>query len=302
MRQPERADDADNPLRLCYTGPSPDRERQLEIEAPLRPRIVCGYAMSESPYGLIWARGTRPYGTLGSIRQHPTSVTSTRRAWSTTTAGSRRRDRRAAAAQPGRHARLLGDARRDRRGAPVDGWLRTGDLVARQRRRHLHLRRPEEGGHPPARREPRRRPRSRRLLDGIPTCRGRRGRRAVRALRGGREGVRRGRRARRAVDLAASVRVAARAAGARSRCRATSRSSTTFRTRPPAGSPSTGCRERTAPRSTSTRDGDELTTRLAAHRHRRLDRRHDHAARPRPRRRDDGPAHPHRARVPARAR
>jgi crotonobetaine/carnitine-CoA ligase len=34
-------------------------------------RIVVGYAMSESPYGLIWARGTRPYGTLGKPRQHP---------------------------------------------------------------------------------------------------------------------------------------------------------------------------------------------------------------------------------------
>ncbi len=71
MRQPERADDADNPLRLCYTGPAPPRERQLEIEERFGLRIVCGYAMSETPYGTIWARGTRPYGTLGSIRQHP---------------------------------------------------------------------------------------------------------------------------------------------------------------------------------------------------------------------------------------
>src|SRR5262249_30818884 len=30
------------------------------------------YAMSESPYGLIWRHGTRPFGTLGSPRQHPT--------------------------------------------------------------------------------------------------------------------------------------------------------------------------------------------------------------------------------------
>ncbi len=71
MRQPERDDDADNPLRLCYTGPAPTEERQLEIEARFGLRIVAGYAMSESPYGTIWARGTRPYGTLGSIRQHP---------------------------------------------------------------------------------------------------------------------------------------------------------------------------------------------------------------------------------------
>ncbi len=71
MRQPARPDDAANPLRRCYTGPSPERERQLEIEARFGIEIVCGYAMSESPYGLIWAHGTRPYGTLGSVRQHP---------------------------------------------------------------------------------------------------------------------------------------------------------------------------------------------------------------------------------------
>jgi carnitine-CoA ligase len=71
MRQPERTDDADTPLRLCYTGPAPERDRQLEIEARFGLRIVVGYALSESPYGLIWPRGTRPYGTLGSARQHP---------------------------------------------------------------------------------------------------------------------------------------------------------------------------------------------------------------------------------------
>jgi carnitine-CoA ligase len=72
MRQPERPDDADTPLRLCYTGPSPPRERQEEIERRFGLRIICGYALSESPYGLIWRHGTRPFGTLGSPRQHPT--------------------------------------------------------------------------------------------------------------------------------------------------------------------------------------------------------------------------------------
>jgi carnitine-CoA ligase len=71
MRQPSRPDDADTPLRLCYTGPAPERERQIEIERRFGIRIVVGYAMSESPYGLIWARGTRPFGTLGATRQHP---------------------------------------------------------------------------------------------------------------------------------------------------------------------------------------------------------------------------------------
>jgi crotonobetaine/carnitine-CoA ligase len=71
MRQPERPDDADTGLRLCYTGPAPERERQLEIERRFGLRIVVGYAMSESPYGLIWPQGSRPYGTLGTVRQHP---------------------------------------------------------------------------------------------------------------------------------------------------------------------------------------------------------------------------------------
>jgi len=71
MRQPERSDDADNPLRLCYTGPAPERDRQEEMERRFGIQIVVGYAMSESPYGLIWPRGSRPYGTLGTARQHP---------------------------------------------------------------------------------------------------------------------------------------------------------------------------------------------------------------------------------------
>ncbi len=72
MRQPRRDDDSDNPLRLCYTGPSPARERQLEIERRFGFEIVCGYALSETPYGLVWKRGARPFGTLGTPRQHPT--------------------------------------------------------------------------------------------------------------------------------------------------------------------------------------------------------------------------------------
>jgi crotonobetaine/carnitine-CoA ligase len=72
MRQPERPDDADNPLRLCYTGPTPPRERQIEIERRFGIEIVCGYGLSESTYGTFWPRGERPYETLGTARQHPT--------------------------------------------------------------------------------------------------------------------------------------------------------------------------------------------------------------------------------------
>jgi crotonobetaine/carnitine-CoA ligase len=131
MRQPERPDDADTALRLCYTGPAPTQERQEEIEARFGLRIVVGYAMSETTYGLIWPRGTRPYGTLGRPRQHPR-------------------------AGEVNHARVVDDSGAQVRvgqvgelllsnpavtpgywGMPVeteavltDGWLHTGDLVA----------------------------------------------------------------------------------------------------------------------------------------------------------------------------
>jgi crotonobetaine/carnitine-CoA ligase len=120
MRQPERDDDADNPLRLCYTGPSPARERQLEIERRFGLQIICGYAMSETPYGLIWPRGTRPYGTLGSPRQHPTlgQVNEAR------VVDDELQLRNPAVMKgywgmPEETAEVLGP----------DGWLRTGDLV-----------------------------------------------------------------------------------------------------------------------------------------------------------------------------
>jgi len=121
MRQPERPDDADNPLRLGYTGPAPPRERHLEIERRFGLELSSGYAMSETPYGTVWARGTRPYGTLGSPRQHPTlgEVNEAR-----VNPDGELELRNPAVMKgywgmPDETARVL---------AP-DGWLKTGDLV-----------------------------------------------------------------------------------------------------------------------------------------------------------------------------
>nr|WP_240948341.1 AMP-binding protein [Planosporangium mesophilum] len=72
MEQPPRPDDAETPLRSCYVAPSPPRERHLEIERRFGIRLSCGYGMSESLYGMSWRPGTRPFGTLGWPRQHPT--------------------------------------------------------------------------------------------------------------------------------------------------------------------------------------------------------------------------------------
>jgi carnitine-CoA ligase len=130
MRQPERPDDADTPLRLCYTGPSPARGRQEEIEARFGLEIVCGYALSESPYGLIWPRGARPYGALGVARQHPT-LGRVNEARVVDDAGRE--------LGPGETGELLlrnpavtpGYWRMPETTAEtiVDGWLHTGDLV-----------------------------------------------------------------------------------------------------------------------------------------------------------------------------
>ncbi len=129
MRQPERDEDADNPLRLCYTGPAPTKQRQLEIERRFGLEIICGYALSESPYGLIWRKGTRPYGTLGSVRQHPTmGVVNEARVL--------RDGREASVGEVGELELKNPAVMRGYFGMPEEtekvlsgGWLRTGDLV-----------------------------------------------------------------------------------------------------------------------------------------------------------------------------
>ena len=101
-----------------------------EIERRLGIRLICGYAMSESPYGTIWPPGTRPYGTLGTIRQQPTL--------GRINEGRVMRDDRPV--PPGdvgelelrNPAVMLGYWGMPDETARVirpDGWLRTGDLV-----------------------------------------------------------------------------------------------------------------------------------------------------------------------------
>jgi crotonobetaine/carnitine-CoA ligase len=131
MRQPPRPGDADTPLRLCYTGPAPARERQEEMERRLGLRIVVGYAMSESPYGLIWPHGTRPFGTLGAVRQHPVLGEINH---------ARVVDEAGREVGPGGQGELLlrnpvltrgyyGMPAETAQAFTEDGWLRTGDLV-----------------------------------------------------------------------------------------------------------------------------------------------------------------------------
>jgi crotonobetaine/carnitine-CoA ligase len=70
-REPSPAE-RDHRLRYCYSAPAPHRERHEEIEARFGFRLVIGYALSESPYGLISpVDELTVYGAMGRPRQHP---------------------------------------------------------------------------------------------------------------------------------------------------------------------------------------------------------------------------------------
>lgn len=71
-RQPERPDDADNPVRICYSALALSREITESLERRFGMRILVGYGLSESTFGTIEPlSGPRKWGTIGLPRQHP---------------------------------------------------------------------------------------------------------------------------------------------------------------------------------------------------------------------------------------
>ena len=102
MRQPERADDADNPLRIAYAGPVPPKERHLEFERRFGLEMTSGYAMSETTYGTVWAPRHAAVRDDRVAAPAPDARPRER--------GARDRGRRARAAQPSGDEGLLAHA------------------------------------------------------------------------------------------------------------------------------------------------------------------------------------------------
>jgi crotonobetaine/carnitine-CoA ligase len=72
LKQEPSPAERDHAVRLCYLGPAPTEERHRQIEERFGLRLVIGYALSESPYGLICSLDEPvAYGSMGRPRQHP---------------------------------------------------------------------------------------------------------------------------------------------------------------------------------------------------------------------------------------
>ena len=86
---------------------------------------MCGYGLSESPYGLIWTRPARPFGALGSPRQHPElGHVNDARLHDPGPDGVGELELRNPAIMRGYF-----EMPEETDAVLVDGWLRTGDLV-----------------------------------------------------------------------------------------------------------------------------------------------------------------------------
>jgi crotonobetaine/carnitine-CoA ligase len=83
---------------------------------------MSGYAMSETPYGTVWPRGARPYGTIGVPRQHPTLGQVNEARVNT--------DGELELRNPAVMMGYWGMPEETERVLSAEGWLKTGDLVS----------------------------------------------------------------------------------------------------------------------------------------------------------------------------
>lgn len=132
-RQPYLADDAFNPVRLCYTALALAQEKHRGFEDRFNLQMLVGYGMSETTFGTVWPRyAPCPYGTIGYLRQHP-FMTDRNMARVVDEAGNDVPVGVIGELLLQNPATMAGYFHAEAETAEVlrDGWLHTGDLVVR---------------------------------------------------------------------------------------------------------------------------------------------------------------------------
>jgi crotonobetaine/carnitine-CoA ligase len=133
-RRDRSDDDLDNRVRVAYGGTKLPYELQMDVERRFGMRIISGFGMSETTFGLIEdAHGYRCPGSIGKPRQHPDPSVPRNEA---RLVNDRGRD--VPAGEVGElllrnPTMALGYFRDPQRTADTfrDGWLHTGDLLRR---------------------------------------------------------------------------------------------------------------------------------------------------------------------------
>ena len=134
---PPSTTDRDHGLRVVYTALALPEERHRAFEERFGVRMLVGYGLSETTFGTIWPRtGPVPYGTMGTLRQHPRLGT-VNHARVMKDDGTDAPDGEVGEMwleNPAIMKGYLGDPAETARVFVADGtrrWLRTGDLVRR---------------------------------------------------------------------------------------------------------------------------------------------------------------------------
>ncbi len=123
-RAEPRADDRENPIRLCYTALALPEERHRAFEERFGLRMIVGYGLSETTFGTIWPREEPPrYGTMGKLRQHPRlgAISEARL----------EADGELLLRSPATMRGYWDDPAQTAAALGPDGWFRTGDIVRR---------------------------------------------------------------------------------------------------------------------------------------------------------------------------
>lgn len=123
LDRPDSAEDRAHRLRLVYTAPALGREAHARFEERFGVRLVVGYGLTESTYGLIHPLdGPRDLDAMGVPRGHPDAGVP---------AEVRLEDGEILLRNPATFSGYLDDEAATREVLSSDGWLRTGDLASR---------------------------------------------------------------------------------------------------------------------------------------------------------------------------